>query len=337
MVIKQALLDSEIELVKTFLARFDLGYDIRATETLYAEEDGKIVGTVSRTDHLIECLAVDQAFRGENLAGQLVGEILSSLRAQHVFHYLVFTKAIYAKVFESMNFRTLATTGTVAILEAGSGTIEAEIAILKKKIESRWPISWEKEEFGAIVVNCNPMTEGHYRLIETAAQKHRRLIVFVVEEDRSMFSFQERFTLVFLALKPLENVIVVPSTPYIVSHLTFPSYFLKSMDEREEEHARLDALIFKNYFMKELHIAKRYVGTESDLFMIKYNAILKTALGNRLEIIPRFQKDGITISASIVRSLILQNRVDEALLFVPEATRSLLRAIAEEKYAFSVR
>lgn len=337
MEIKQALLRVEVERVKDFLATFDLGYDIRATETIYAEEDGRIIGTVSRTDYLIECLGVDRTRRGENLAGQLVSQILSNLREQKIYHTLVYTKTEYIDVFEAMNFRMLASTEKVAILEGGNASIHDEIAVLKQTIKNKWMLSANPSGFGAIVVNCNPITLGHYYLIEKAASLHEHLIVFVVEEDRSMFSFKERFSLIYLALSSLENVIAVPSTKYIVSNLTFPSYFLKSMDEREEEHAKLDALIFKNYFMKELSISKRYVGTETEPFMIKYNHILKTALGAHLEIIPRLQKDGVNISASRVRTLILQNRIEEALPFVPEATRSLLRAISKGKYDFSAQ
>ena len=328
MVVKQALLPSEIQRVTDFLAQNDLGFDARVTETLYIEIDDQIVGTVSRLDYLIECLAVDKHYRGENLAGLLVTEILASLRAHQLYHYLVYTKAIYIPVFEAMNFTLLASTGSVCILEAGLESILDEIAGLKRRIIGKAALD---SDFGAIVVNCNPITLGHYGLIETAAKKHRHLLVFVVEEDLSMFSYKERFSLVWLALADLENVIVLPSTKYIVSQLTFPSYFLKTMDEREEEHAKLDALIFKNYFMKELHITKRYVGTEMDPFMVKYNAILKTTLGDQLDIIQRYQKDGVTISASIVRKLMLEGKIEEALGYVPQPTRPLLRELAKVK------
>jgi len=330
------LLRIEIDRVKTFLTSFDLGFDERATETLYVEEKGTMVGTVSRLDHLIECLAVDSRYQGENLSGLLVGTMLERMRGAGITHYLVFTKTLFAPVFESMNFHLLASTPAVCILEGGSESIVEEIAGLKQRIRLKWPGN-ESADTAAIVVNCNPITLGHYGLIETAASLHERLLVFVVEEDLSLFTYRERFSLVYLALAALDNVAVLPSTKYMVSRLTFPSYFLKTMDEREEEHARLDAILFQNYFMKELGIAKRYLGTESDPFMVKYNAILQSALGPRVEIIPRFQKDGVTISASIVRRLILEHRIDEALAYVPPATRSLLRKLAEEKYARSLR
>jgi len=60
-------------------------------------------------------------------------------------------------------------------------------------------------------------------------------------------------------------------------------------------------------------------------------------LGDQLEIISRFLKNGVPISASIVRELILNNRLEEALAYVPEATRSLLRAIVKDRYDFFVQ
>lgn len=331
---KQALLDSELARVKTFLTLFELEYDPRITETIYLEEDGHIVGTVSRLDNLIECLAVDESYRGENLAGKLISEILNHFRDAKIHHYMVYTKTVYVDLFESMNFHCLAKSDKVAILEGGIGTIEDEIEKIRQKMESKWNEPVGSLDIGAMVVNCNPITLGHLGLIEYAAERHQKLVVFVVEEDRSMFTFKERISLVYLATLALPNVIVVPSTKYMVSSLTFPGYFLKSMDEKEEQHARLDAILFKQYFMKQLNIKKRYVGTERDPFMIKYNGILKNALQDQLEIVPRIQMQGIIISASIVRDLILRNRLDEALLYVPEATRGLLRAIVKERYDF---
>lgn len=337
MMIKQALLAGEFAKIKSFLAANDLRFDERVSETLYIEEDNQIIGTVSRTDYLIECLAIDKQYRGENLAGLLIDAILSSMRMQRISHYLVYTKTEYIPVFQAMNFRLLAKTTNVCIFEGGCESIDSEIGELRRRIETKWSIPMIGNDFGAIVVNCNPITMGHYQLIEYAAKQHDHLLVFVVEEDFSLFTYRERFGLVWLALSDLENVIVLPSTKYIVSNLTFPGYFLKTMDEREEEHARLDAEIFKSFFIKGLCIAKRYVGTETDQFMMKYNNILKTTLNDRLEIIPRFQIDGINISASIVRKLIFENRIDDTLAMVPRATWGMFRALAQEKYDQSCR
>lgn len=46
---------------------------------------------------------------------------------------------------------------------------------------------------GAIIVNCNPFTYEHLKIIEFAATKVDLLYIFVVEADYSYFSFKDRF------------------------------------------------------------------------------------------------------------------------------------------------
>ena len=45
------------------------------------------------------------------------------------------------------------------------------------------------EKTGAVIMNCNPFTYGHRYLIERALSVVDFLIIFVVEEDMSLFSF----------------------------------------------------------------------------------------------------------------------------------------------------
>jgi cytidyltransferase-like protein len=49
---------------------------------------------------------------------------------------------------------------------------------------------------GIIIMNANPFTKGHRYLIEQAAQQVEHLIVMVVEEDASRFSYAERKAMV---------------------------------------------------------------------------------------------------------------------------------------------
>ena len=53
-----------------------------------------------------------------------------------------------------------------------------------------------RRNVGAIVMNCNPFTLGHLYLIEYAAKEVDQLFIFVVEEDASFFSFDDRIMLV---------------------------------------------------------------------------------------------------------------------------------------------
>ncbi len=76
-------------------------------------------------------------------------------------------------------------------------------------------------------MNCNPFTLGHRYLIETCAEKCDMLIVFVVQEDKSYFLFEDRLSLVQEGCSDLENVCVTGSGEFILSSLTFSEYFCR--------------------------------------------------------------------------------------------------------------
>ncbi len=332
MIIKKALMSYEIDKVRQFLLENGLKFDSDITETFFIVEENTIIASVSRNGYVIKDLAVDLLYRGENLGGMLVSEVLNSMRQEHIFYYQVFTKTEYVPVFSSLGFKLVEKTDKVAILEAGESKIESEILKMKTQIENHFSITLEKTDIGAIVVNCNPITKGHFQLILESAKKHTYFLVLVVEEDQSTFTYTERFLLVKTALKNYANIIVLPSTKYIVSALTFPSYFLKSIDEAEREHAKLDAMIFKDYFMKILNISKRYIGSETEPVMVAYNQLLQDYLQDAIVLNKRFEHRGIVISASLVRKLLYENKIEAASEYVPDNIKSLFIKIAKEKY-----
>ena len=158
-------------------------------------------------------------------------------------------------------------------------------------------------------------------------------MLFVLEDDSSEFSFKERFSLAFLATRPYyDRISVLPSTEYIVSRATFPDYFLHGADETTRAYARYDAMIFEKYFMPALCIAKRYFGSEVSDYMQIYNGTMHEVLGDRAELVERFEKDGKVISAKNVRELIKNGRHEEALELVPVACRSVMSFIINGKY-----
>lgn len=85
---------------------------------------------------------------------------------------------------------------------------------------------------GSIVMNCNPFTKGHEYLIEQSLTKVDYLYIFVVEEDKSYFSFEERMELVRRNMEKYENVIVLPSGKAILSMKTMSGYFMKETVRR---------------------------------------------------------------------------------------------------------
>ena len=329
--IKQAILREEKEQIEAFLARFDLLYDQDISTSFYMEEKHQIVATISIHQDIIKGLAVDRAFQGQQMATQLVDHACHTIYQAGFPSVRVFTKKIYIPIFEQLGFRTLVSVRDSAILERGSEGIEKTLQGMKQTIEQTTHQRLETLNLGTIVVNCNPVTKGHFGLIEYASKHHDYLVVFVVDEDRSFFSFEERFALLYLACQTLKNVILLPSSKYIVSSLTFPSYFLKTVEERDYTHAQMDVSLFKDYFMPTLHLKKRYIGTETEPVMVLYNQTLQSLLQEKLEVIPRFLQDGQVISASLVRKKMMNHEIEAASELVPEACQLLFRHIAGSK------
>ena len=80
--------------------------------------------------------------------------------------------------------------------------------------------------------------------MECAAQRVDRLYLFVVREDRSVFPFDVRFRLALEATAHIRNVTVLDTSRYAVSAGTFPSYFLKRLDEVATAQMQIDLLLF---------------------------------------------------------------------------------------------
>lgn len=333
MIIKEAFLQEEIDVVRDFLKSFDLKLDDDLTKILYVEDDdNKIIGTISCANYIIKGLAVDPTYQSENLAGVLVNEMIQYFRNNNIFNYQVFTKPMYKDIFISMGFRKIVETKKVIMLEGGVSNISLELDKLKIQLKYQFGPITEETDIAALVINGNPLTNGHVYLIEEASKRHNYVVVFIVEENKSEFSFEERFSMAYLATKRFGNVCVLPSTKYVVSALTFPSYFLKDADEVNEEYAKIDALIFKEHFMKQLFIKKRYVGTEKSNKMNCYNDTLKEILKDDLEIVERISENGDVISASRVRALLKENKLNEALDYIPRENHIIFRMIVRQKY-----
>ncbi len=330
MEIKQAILQSEKNAVKEFLTSFDLRYLLDTTYTAYIEEKDEIVGTVSLRDNVITLLAVSPEKRGENLALTLVNHALSKLRENNIYGYKVFTKPEYLPLFENMGFRLLVKTEKFCALEGGQSFVEKAVDDLRTKVVM--DLGGIDEDTAAIVINGNPFTLGHLALCEYALKRHRKLLVFVLQEDLSQFSFKERYSLAFLATRAyVDRICVLPSTEYIVSKATFPDYFLRGADERTEAYAEYDALLFQKYFMEKLGIVKRYFGSEKTDYMRIYNATQQKVLGDRAEIIDRATLDGVEISAKAFRQLVKEGKREEALALLPQSTLAVMNLILRNK------
>lgn len=331
MEIKEAILDIEIEQVKIFLASFGLRYEKDIDKTLYIEENGNIIATISKAKDIIKCLAISSNYQSENLSSVLVSKILEKMHEENIYSYMVFTKAIYENTFINLGFKKLVNTSNTVMLEGGVDSIEDAIKKMKVKINAEYGTITDDIKVGSIVMNANPVTLGHQYLIEQSIKENDLTLVFVVEEDNQEFDFQSRYGLVYLTCKKYENVVVLPASKYIVSKNTFPTYFLKE-DIVDKEISLVDGLIFKNYFMKHLKIDRRYVGSEVKEKMNDYNMTLKEILEDKLILLDRISLDGQVVSASHVRELLKEGSIEKALTYIPRECHSIFKMIAYGKY-----
>lgn len=182
----------------------------------------------------------------------------------------------------------------------------------------------DKKTTGAIVMNCNPFTLGHRYIIERALEYADQLYVFVVEEDRSYFSFKDRFEMVKKGVEDLEHVTVVPSGKYILSYDTFSQYFKKEQ-VKTVESMDYDIYIFAEVVVKRFNIKYRFVGEEPfDVVTKEYNNTMKRILpqfGVEVVEFPRkIDKEKKVINATDVRDFIAGKKYGRLKDLVPEST-----------------
>lgn len=173
---------------------------------------------------------------------------------------------------------------------------------------------------GVVVMNCNPFTLGHRYLIEQAAKQVKRLYVMVVKEDCSLFAYTERKAMVEQGVADIENVTVIDGSDYAISRATFPTYFLKRLDDAADTQMLLDLDLFRRHIAPALGATVRFVGTEpTDQLTRRYNQLMHEALKDVREI-DRLAKDGNAVSASRVRKAMEEGDMNTIRQLVPPTT-----------------
>ena len=173
---------------------------------------------------------------------------------------------------------------------------------------------------GVVVMNCNPFTLGHRYLIEQAAKQVERLYVMVVREDCSLFAYTERKAMVEQGVADIENVSVIDGSDYAISRATFPTYFLKRLDDAADTQMLLDLDLFRRHIAPALGATVRFVGTEpTDQLTRRYNQLMHEALKDVRET-DRLEKDGNAVSASRVRKAMEEGDMNTIRQLVPPTT-----------------
>lgn len=292
-------------------------------------EEPKLVGCGCAAGALLKCFALLPQLRGQNLLGRLVSALTQDRFAAGYYDLMVITRAHNETLFVNSGFWTVAKTGQLVLLENqpdGPARFTAPMVLPGD----------EALHVGAIVMNCNPFTLGHRYLVEYAAKQCDVLHLFVVEEDRSMFSSRVRLQLVQEGTAHLPNVRVHLSGHYMISSATFPTYFLKQEEDATAMQCALDCTVFARCIAPPLHIRTRFVGQEPlDPVTARYNAAMAALLpqyGVAVCEIPRLERDGQPVSASRVRRLLKEKGLcPEVLSLVPPTTAAYLqKSFAQE-------
>ncbi len=186
---------------------------------------------------------------------------------------------------------------------------------------------------GAIVMNCNPFTLGHRHLVGCAAKMVDGLYLFVVQEDKSFFPFQDRLSLVRQGVKHISTPIhVVPSGEFIISNLVFPGYFAETRAITPAD-STADVAIFGSIIAPALGITHRFVGEEPNCATTnEYNETMKfllPGLGVEMHVIPRKNNQGTPISATTVRNCLQNNDFETIAKLVPATTLDYLQRFAQ--------
>lgn len=299
----------------------DLSYDCLS----YIEDNNEIIACGFRYRNVLKYIAVDKNRQGENLSDTVVSNLISDAFSEGLFDLFLFTKPSKVNTFLSLGFSLIIESDNMAMLENKKDGINNYIDYVKSEKDKKCK-NINGDKISSIVMNANPMTNGHKYLIETASKNSDLLYLFILASDLSEFSTDERLRIVKETCKDIENVVVVDGGNYIISTSTFPTYFIKDKTVIEKSQMKLDAEIFAKVIAPKLGIKERYVGTEPFSETTKnYNDALSETLpryGIKLHIIDRY-KD---ISASKVRQMIKNKEsIDEIAKLVPETSLETIR------------
>ncbi|MFO7371284.1 MAG: hypothetical protein R6X09_13555 [Bacteroidales bacterium] len=323
----------DVKLVKDFLAGMGLDYDPEEVEftMIVYNLRGDLVGTGSHQGRILKFIAVNPQFRDTTAFALIVTNLTEKLLKIHK-HTFVFTRPENAIRFQGLGYNEIASAPPLfTVLEFGFESVFTYQDYLKTLV-----IPGKTSDVAAVVVNCNPFTNGHKYLIEKAASESELVYLFVVEEDQSAFPFSVRWELIRKGLQHLNNVVMVKGGMYVVSGAIFPSYFLKNeqFSDVMQKQAELDVTVFVRYIVPVLSIKKRYVGTEMYCRTTgAYNNAMKKILPPRgVEVIEVERKSlgpdksGCPdyISASKVRQAIREDRLEDVLNFLPKVSRDFL-------------
>lgn len=284
-------------------------------------EGSELIATAARDQNIFKMICIRDSHQGGGLLGELFTALLDSCPLDGAQNVFVYTRPERRFSFQQLNFQPLVNHSRLCLLEYGNG--------LQHYLEQHADLR-RSGCHGAVVVNCNPFTNGHLYLIEQAASQVDHLFVFVVREDRSLFPFRVRYRLVEEGTRHLDNVSVIDTADYAVSQVTFPGYFLKQEEDQQLLQMEIDLLLFARHIAPYFGITRRFIGSEpycrtTRLYSDAMHRILRQQGIGTLQF-ERCEQSGEPISAFRVREALRREAFESLSTLVPETTLNYLRS-----------
>lgn len=313
--------------VKDFLESLNLKMPTDLDYTIGIYEENKLIGTGSLSGNIIKGVGVSPEHQGKSVSTKIITNLLNKGIELNRHNIFIYTDPKSQPMFIDLGFKKIGEALPHAVLLEWGGNLEKHTAKLKDLSKDR-PVS-----ASAVVINANPFTLGHRHLIEKAMEKSKLLYIIVVEEDKSLFPFKDRFKLVKEGVRDMKGVKVIAGGDYVISAATFPSYFTKEANLAITQ-ASLDLDLFSKHIGPSLNITERFVGEEaySPVTSI-YNEEMKRILperGIKVTEIPRLESGGRAISASRVRKAMEEGNIESIKDIVPKSTYDYLKGIQEK-------
>ncbi|MDB1126150.1 [citrate (pro-3S)-lyase] ligase [Vibrio sp. kj40-1] len=318
----------KMERVSSFLNQMGLGVDADVEIFVVALQNETVVAAGGLAGNTLKSIAVDDAYQGHGLSIQLLTKLITYAYDIGRYNLFIFTKPENYQMFHKAGFYKLTSVkDRVVLLENSKSRLVNychKLALHKRT----------GDKIGSIVMNANPFTFGHRYLVEKASKQCDWLHLFVVKEDRSFFTYEDRLNMIKEGVKDFPNVIIHPGSDYIISRATFPSYFLKDDGVINYCHTAVDLQLFRGYIAPALGITHRFVGTEPICTVTRfYNQQMHQWLTTptlecdpvNLVEFPRCEKEQQPVSASLVRHLLFNNQWDDVQKLVPSTTLNYLK------------
>lgn len=318
----------KLKLLEEFLHSIDLKNSPDIEEYVIAKDDTDIVACGGIAKNVLKCIGISPKLRGQGFVLPLMTELLNLAYEKGRDELFLYSKPRNKEFFQGCGFKLIEEVKDEIVLMQNSSNLET---YKKNLLKQKKPFP----KVGSIVMNANPFTLGHRYLAKKASKLCDWLHIFVVKEDASDFSFDDRFKLIQEGLSDIENITIHEGSEYIISRATFPTYFLKESQNVDSIYSKLDIQIFKHHIAPSLGITHRFVGEEPHCVVTNdYNLQMKNILSKddgypkiKVEIISRHEIDDVIVSASTVRESLKNGNLDDVKKLVPKSTYEFLKNI----------